>query len=58
MILANLKIPFSELCKTDAFKRRDREWMFESWDYAEWEELLWEVEHGVARRRTKAKKAS
>lgn len=35
---------FAALCKTEAFKRRDKEWPFESWDYTEWEECIEEAE--------------
>jgi hypothetical protein len=36
-------INFPDLSKTEAFKRRDKAWSFESWDYTEWEECVEEA---------------
>lgn len=44
---------FAELCQTEAFKRRDKEWPFESWDYTEWEECLAEINNGAVPKRRK-----
>lgn len=50
--LANsTKHSFSEICKTEAFRGRDKEWSFESWDYTEWEECMEEVKNELRKKR-------